>query len=271
MKSKMAIRAVVVAALLAGCSTDQSPSIDTAGAEPAAAQQDHPEPGQQPEASEVSRAHSECIAASDGVTAAMLDCSRAELDRQDSRLNAAYKEAMAATADRDGLRAIQRQWIKDRDAVCAIEDDGGTAATLNHVECLVQETKKRADELGGNKELDRPVAPMHADWFEEVSEESPPSDPITVKVHSELGPAPTFHMVTFLTIQSVVDEVTITGTQLNRGNCETFPYTSKGNLPVTLKFGDEVRVELKRCGALLEANVRTSAGAHAFTFDHVQG
>src|SRR5690606_22823637 len=151
---------------------DRSPATFYASVEPAAAQQGEPEVAQQPEAPEGSLAHSECIAASESVTAAILDCSREELDRQDARLNSAYKEVMAATADRDSLRAIQRQWIRDRDVACEGDGEvGGTAGEINRVGCLVQETERRANELAGvlaDPEPGEHAGPIHADWLEEI-------------------------------------------------------------------------------------------------------
>lgn len=88
--------------------------------------------------------------------------------------------------------------------------------------------------------------------------------PLSAAVHSEYTSS--MREVTFLTLQSVVDQVTVTATQLNRGNCETFPDTSKGKLPVTLRFGEEVQVEMKKCGKLLEGVVETDLGSFAYTF-----
>lgn len=45
---------------------------------------------------DLSRQYSNCMDRSDGVTVNMLDCIAAETDRQDTRLNNAYKQTMAS-------------------------------------------------------------------------------------------------------------------------------------------------------------------------------
>ena len=83
----------------------------------------------------------------------MTECSSMELEAQDKRLNAEYKAVMAKldAKQKKELRSVQRKWIKDRDADCKLEEDGGQAAELNHVSCLKEWTKKRADELAAMK------------------------------------------------------------------------------------------------------------------------
>ncbi|MFJ4373583.1 lysozyme inhibitor LprI family protein [Pseudomonas japonica] len=84
-------------------------------------------------------------------TVAMRDCSGVELKRQDSRLNQAYKQAMASLeAEQQGkLRDAQRLWVKYRDANCGMYYGltGGTIDQLNGAGCEVDMTKQRADEL----------------------------------------------------------------------------------------------------------------------------
>ena len=86
-----------------------------------------------------------CIEAA-GSNAEMIDCANAEAQRQDSRLNAAYKAAMAAS-DKNALRAAQRQWIKERDSQCAPDDSGGQMAALVAADCVATMTAARAAEL----------------------------------------------------------------------------------------------------------------------------
>ncbi|MBL8474420.1 MAG: DUF1311 domain-containing protein [Rhodocyclaceae bacterium] len=88
-----------------------------------------------------------CIESADGNMADMIDCASAEAARQDARLNTAYKAAMTATRDQAGLRARQRQWIKQRNAECSMDANGGQAATLAAYECEARKSAQRADEL----------------------------------------------------------------------------------------------------------------------------
>ena len=88
-------------------------------------------------------------ATADGVMPDMIDCTQADLDKEDKRLNAEYKEAMKRlnVAQKKELRSVQRAWIKNRDKACKLEADGGQAGILNNLGCLLEWTKKRADEL----------------------------------------------------------------------------------------------------------------------------
>lgn len=79
----------------------------------------------------------------------MIECEGDALIVEDKRLNQEYKTVMPKL-DKDqkkALRTKQRAWIKDRDKACKAEEDGGQAAELDHVSCLKEWTKKRADEL----------------------------------------------------------------------------------------------------------------------------
>ncbi|KAF1046383.1 MAG: hypothetical protein GAK35_01070 [Herbaspirillum frisingense] len=88
-----------------------------------------------------------CMDGANGVMADMIECAGAEAKRQDTRLNAAYKIAMAATSDKDALRNKQRQWIKARDAACPLDRDGGQNAVLTQADCIARGTAVRANEL----------------------------------------------------------------------------------------------------------------------------
>lgn len=88
-----------------------------------------------------------CIEGTGGAMPAMIECSTAEAIRQDARLNAAYKRAMAAAPNKADLRSRQRDWIKERDGECAADSSGGQAATLNTIECEIRMSSQRADEL----------------------------------------------------------------------------------------------------------------------------
>lgn len=95
--------------------------------------------------------YSACMDESGGVTVAMLDCIGGELERQDARLNAAYR-ALSARLDatrKPQLTAAQRLWIQYRDANCRFHADpeGGTLAGVMANECVLRETAERAAEL----------------------------------------------------------------------------------------------------------------------------
>lgn len=99
----------------------------------------------------LSRDYNECMATGDaagGVTSAMMDCTGAEIDRQDARLNQAYVMVMRPlpATKKAALRTLQRAWIKQRDARCtraAKQDEGGTAAAMTYQDCILDETIKR--------------------------------------------------------------------------------------------------------------------------------
>jgi uncharacterized protein YecT (DUF1311 family) len=92
-----------------------------------------------------------CLDKSGGVTLAMKDCIREELERQDLRLNGAYKNLMDSLPEnrKAQLRDAQRKWIAFRDANCGFYYDpqGGSAARLASDECVVTLTAERAHEL----------------------------------------------------------------------------------------------------------------------------
>ncbi|WP_205185148.1 lysozyme inhibitor LprI family protein [Burkholderia sp. LMG 13014] len=101
----------------------------------------------QPKAARNAGLYEKCIDEAAESMPALIGCSNAEAARQDARLNTAYKAAMAAISDKDGLRAKQRQWIKARDQECAIDEDGGQAAVLTSSDCVATMTAQRAAEL----------------------------------------------------------------------------------------------------------------------------
>jgi uncharacterized protein YecT (DUF1311 family) len=70
--------------------------------------------------SNLSKKYDACMDKSDGVTMDMMDCISAEIERQDVRLNRAYKSLMAnLTPERKKqLQEAQRAWIKFRDLNC---------------------------------------------------------------------------------------------------------------------------------------------------------
>jgi|SRR6476620_10363089 len=100
----------------------------------------------------LSKEHSDCIDnASRGATAEMFECEGEELDRQDARLNDAYKKLMSKLSPdrKKALLKAQRAWIKFREANCDYwyDPQGGTAARLNASGFLLTMTAARAKEL----------------------------------------------------------------------------------------------------------------------------
>ncbi|CAI8798997.1 LprI domain-containing protein [Pseudomonas donghuensis] len=99
---------------------------------------------------EYSPAYTACMKTAES-TLAMNNCNGAEIKRQDSRLNSAYKKAMAALEgpQQTQLREAQRAWIKYRDANCNLYYSltGGTIDQLNGAGCILGSTRDRADEL----------------------------------------------------------------------------------------------------------------------------
>ena len=105
----------------------------------------------------LSKQFSTCIDNSGGVTVEMLNCSAAEIELQDARLNKAYKEVMAQLSEsrKKELRDAQRAWIKYRDANCKFHADaegGGSVVGLNSSDCFMSATASRAIELEGFKQ-----------------------------------------------------------------------------------------------------------------------
>lgn len=88
---------------------------------------------------------------SNGVTSNMLACIGEELEKQDARLNSAYRTLTSQlNAERkQQLVAAQRLWIQYRDANCQFyaDPEGGTLATLSANQCVLDETSQRASEL----------------------------------------------------------------------------------------------------------------------------
>lgn len=92
----------------------------------------------------------QCIGAAGGVDPAMQDCIGNEYEYQDGRLNAAYAELKRTLGDAQmaGLRAAQRQWLRDRDAECVWDaKTEGSAQRLQANQCRLDATAVRAGEL----------------------------------------------------------------------------------------------------------------------------
>ena len=101
----------------------------------------------------LSKQYAACMGQRTGTTTDMVDCITAETKRQDARLNQAYKAAMArqSPARQKQLQAVQRLWLKFRDANCEFysDPDGGSLARISGNECMMNSTAHRARELEG--------------------------------------------------------------------------------------------------------------------------
>lgn len=83
-----------------------------------------------------------------GTTSGMMSCSGAEIDRQDARLNQAYRMTMQRLKPvrQARLRADERAWIARRERTCRAEArtyEDGTAGALNFSQCTLRETIAR--------------------------------------------------------------------------------------------------------------------------------
>ena len=108
-------------------------------------------PAAQADDSDYSGAYRSCMETAAGVTASMIDCIAVELQRQDQRLNTAYRQLQDTLkpARRKQLQAVQRLWLPFRDAQCRFVADpgGGTAARVAGNACMLEMTADRARAL----------------------------------------------------------------------------------------------------------------------------
>ncbi|TAN65862.1 MAG: DUF1311 domain-containing protein [Methylobacter sp.] len=105
---------------------------------------------------DLSQIFSTCMDQAGGVTPSMVECMNAETERQDVRLNKAYKDIMAglSAGRKKQLQEAQRLWIKYRKANCDFyyDPDGGSIARINASDCFLSATAARAKELEGFKQ-----------------------------------------------------------------------------------------------------------------------
>jgi len=97
-------------------------------------------------------AYDKCLAGPAGQsTMGMIDCTGAELQIQDARLNTAYRKTMASLNARQKakLQAAQRAWVAFRDAECASfeDEDWGTISRINASACALHMTVQRTMDL----------------------------------------------------------------------------------------------------------------------------
>ena len=99
-----------------------------------------------------------CVALADGVSSKMLDCGKAEIDKWDARLNAAYQTLMHSSADerRRQLQQEQRAWLKHHLSEThrlAADPDNGSVAFLDsqsfELDDLVQRTLQLEKRVSG--------------------------------------------------------------------------------------------------------------------------
>jgi uncharacterized protein YecT (DUF1311 family) len=97
--------------------------------------------------------YTKCMASPDGQsTLGMIQCMQEETERQDARLNVAYRKAMTdlTPQEKDRLKTAQRAWITFRDADCAAlwdPDNWGTLSKVTANQCTLDRTIARTIEL----------------------------------------------------------------------------------------------------------------------------
>ncbi|MDR1109606.1 MAG: lysozyme inhibitor LprI family protein [Deltaproteobacteria bacterium] len=93
----------------------------------------------------------QCLENTGGVVPDMIDCLQAEYEKQDARLNAAYKKVRAGESEEQAkkLRTAQRAWIQFRDAYgdYLYDPEGGTDARVSAMIWLVVCTTEQAERL----------------------------------------------------------------------------------------------------------------------------
>lgn len=112
------------------------------------------------EKSNLSAAYDACLARARGITVEVRACTSQEHRRQDSRLNATYRELMRRLPEsrRAGLRDAQRAWIAFREAECDYrgeQEGGGTLQAVIIDSCWLSFTAERADQLQHALEFER--------------------------------------------------------------------------------------------------------------------
>ena len=92
-----------------------------------------------------------CIESAAGVTYDNINCITAEIERQDNRLNTAYKKLLAklTNGQQSQLKAAQRAWIvfRDKNSAYYYDPEGGTDAHMASVFKYLEMTTDRASEL----------------------------------------------------------------------------------------------------------------------------
>jgi uncharacterized protein YecT (DUF1311 family) len=90
-----------------------------------------------------------CLAQARGVSAKMLSCNGAEIEREDVRLNEAYRIVMARLnpQQRIVLRDYERRWLALRDRQCAQESSArpGQIDEIAYSRCILVEVASRRE------------------------------------------------------------------------------------------------------------------------------
>jgi uncharacterized protein YecT (DUF1311 family) len=102
-----------------------------------------------------SRMFDRCLNSGDAINGAlyaMRQCTIDEIERQDAKLNQAYRMLMMrlSSKNKEKLRSSERAWIKSRDKKCASEIDevnGGREEYLFRDACILYETVSRTIRL----------------------------------------------------------------------------------------------------------------------------
>jgi uncharacterized protein YecT (DUF1311 family) len=95
----------------------------------------------------VSPQYRACLDKTDGATFPMRECMKADYERVERLLNAAYRQKLASLppARRAALRASERAWQRRREPYCAryLSRGGGTAELLSFDTCMFDTTIHR--------------------------------------------------------------------------------------------------------------------------------
>ena len=92
-----------------------------------------------------------CLDLSGKVTSSTMDCLGMEVKFQNARLDRAYQSLLSTlnVNRKKELQAVQRLWVKYRDAHCQFYGDlkKGDVVRIAHFNCVLEQTSLRAKEL----------------------------------------------------------------------------------------------------------------------------
>ncbi|MDB5856226.1 MAG: hypothetical protein JWR22_4267 [Herminiimonas sp.] len=104
-------------------------------------------------AGDTSAQFARCIEKAEAVDPKILDCMSTEWERQDKRLNEAYKKLFrsSSSSQKTRLQQVQRLWVKYTEANCGFyyDPEGGTSARQSAAQCAIDARVARAKELEG--------------------------------------------------------------------------------------------------------------------------
>lgn len=93
-----------------------------------------------------------CASSNDGSVWEMQECVEAEFQRQDARLNAAYRmlRSKLPPDGRSKLKEEERRWVAEKESACAWDaESGGQAQRVAANICSLEKTAERAAYLEG--------------------------------------------------------------------------------------------------------------------------